>query len=83
MSHAVAVAVLSHPLMGAQAARVQSSGADLRYAQGALKPTLEVFAGTGQSTAGTYGNFPTMHEPASRDGRLTRRFVLIFEVLAR
>lgn len=68
MSHAVAVAVLSHPLMGAQAARVQSSGADLRYAQGALKPTLEVFAGTGQSTAGTYGNFPTQFDHANIPG---------------
>jgi outer membrane protein, adhesin transport system len=62
MSEAVAVAVLSHPLMGAQAARVKSSGADLRYAQGAIKPTLEVFAGTGQSTAGSYGNYPTQFD---------------------
>lgn len=68
MSHAVAVAVLSHPLMGAQAARVQSSGADLRYSQGALKPTLEVFAGTGQSTAGTYGNYPTQFDHANIPG---------------
>ena len=68
MSHAVAVAVLSHPLMGAQAARVQSSGADLRYSQGALKPTLEIFAGTGQSTAGTYGNYPTQFDHANIPG---------------
>lgn len=58
LGEAVGVAVLSHPLMGAQAAKVTGSLADVRTAQGALKPQLQVFAGTGGSYLGSYQNYP-------------------------
>jgi adhesin transport system outer membrane protein len=58
LGEAVGVAVLSHPLMGAQAAKVTGSLADVRTAQGALKPQLQVFAGTGGSYLGSYQNSP-------------------------
>jgi adhesin transport system outer membrane protein len=58
LGEAVGVAVLSHPLMGAQAAKVTGSLADVRTAQGALKPQLQVFAGAGGSYLGSYLNYP-------------------------
>ena len=58
LGEAVGVAVLSHPLMGAQAAKVSGSLADVRTAQGALKPQLQVFAGSGGSYLGSYQNYP-------------------------
>jgi len=58
LGEAVGVAVLSHPLMGAQAAKVTGSLADVRTAQGALKPQLQVFAGSGGSYLGSYQNSP-------------------------
>ena len=58
LGEAVGVAVLSHPLMGAQAAKVTGSLADVRTAQGALKPQLQVFAGAGGSYLGSYQNSP-------------------------
>jgi len=58
LGEAVGVAVLSHPLMGAQAAKVTGSLADVRTAQGALKPQLQVFAGYGGSYLGSYQNYP-------------------------
>jgi adhesin transport system outer membrane protein len=58
LGEAVGVAVLSHPLMGAQAAKVTGSLADVRTAQGALKPQLQVFAGVGGSYLGSYQNYP-------------------------
>jgi adhesin transport system outer membrane protein len=57
---AVSAAVLSHPLMGAQAARVTGSLADVRTAQGATKPQLQVFAGSGGSYLGSYANAPDL-----------------------
>ena len=59
LNDAVAVAVLSHPLMGAQAAKVHAAHADVRYAEGARKPSLEIYGGSGQSAQGTYANWPT------------------------
>jgi len=58
LGEAVGAAVLSHPLMGAQAARVTGSLADVRTAQGALKPQLQVYAGSGGSYLGSYVNYP-------------------------
>jgi outer membrane protein, adhesin transport system len=58
LSDAVAAAVLSHPLMGAQAARVTGSLADVRTAEGATKPQLQVYAGSGGSYLGSYSNYP-------------------------
>jgi adhesin transport system outer membrane protein len=58
LGEAVGVAVLSHPLMGAQAAKVSGSLADVRTAQGALKPQLQVYAGSGGSYLGSYLNYP-------------------------
>ncbi|MET0676484.1 MAG: TolC family protein [Bradyrhizobium sp.] len=59
LGEAVGVAVLSHPLMGAQAAKVTGSLADVRTAQGALKPQLQVYAGSGGSYLGSYLNYPS------------------------
>ena len=56
---AVSAAVMSHPLMGAQAARVTGSLADVRLAQGALKPQLQVYAGSGGAYLGGYVNYPS------------------------
>jgi adhesin transport system outer membrane protein len=58
LSDAVTAAVLSHPLMGAQAAKVTGSLADVRTAEGATKPQLQVYAGSGGSYLGTYVNYP-------------------------
>src|SRR3954471_23651254 len=46
IGEAVGAAVLGHPLMGAQAARVTGSLADVRTAQGAEKPQVQVYGGT-------------------------------------
>jgi outer membrane protein, adhesin transport system len=58
LSDAVGVAVLSNPLMGAQAAKVTGSSADVRVAEGATKPSLQVYGGSGGSFLGTYSNYP-------------------------
>jgi adhesin transport system outer membrane protein len=58
LGEAVGAAVLSHPLMGAQAAKVTGSLADVRTAQGATKPQLQVYAGSGGSYLGSYVNSP-------------------------
>jgi outer membrane protein, adhesin transport system len=58
LSDAVTAAVMSHPLMGAQAAKVMGSLADVRTAQGATKPQLQVYAGSGGSYLGSYLNSP-------------------------
>jgi adhesin transport system outer membrane protein len=58
LNDAVGAAVLSHPLMGAQAAKVTGSLADVRTAQGATKPQLQVYAGSGGSYLGSYLNAP-------------------------
>jgi outer membrane protein, adhesin transport system len=58
LGEAVGAAVLSHPLMGAQAARVMGSLADVRTAQGAIKPQMQIYAGSGGSYLGTYANYP-------------------------
>jgi outer membrane protein, adhesin transport system len=58
LSDAVTAAVLSHPLMGAQAAKVTGSLADVRTAEGATKPQLQVYAGSGGSYLGSYSNYP-------------------------
>ena len=59
LSNAIAAAVLNHPLMGAQAAKVTGSLADVRTAQGATKPQLQVYAGSGGSYLGGYSNYST------------------------
>ncbi|BAM87450.1 putative outer membrane efflux protein [Bradyrhizobium oligotrophicum S58] len=58
LGEAVGAAVLSHPLMGAQAAKVSGSLADVRGAEGSLKPQLQVYAGSGGSYLGSYVNYP-------------------------
>ncbi len=68
LGEAVGVAVLSHPLMGAQAAKVTGSLADVRTAQGALKPQLQVFAGAGGSYLGSYQNYPQQFGSAAIPG---------------
>jgi adhesin transport system outer membrane protein len=62
IGEAVAVAVLSHPLMGAQAARIRGSHADLRYADAGNMPQLSAFVGSGHGTTGTYSNVPTQFD---------------------
>jgi outer membrane protein, adhesin transport system len=59
LSDAVTAAVLSHPLMGAQAAKVSGSLADVRTAEGATKPQLQVYGGSGGSYLGAYVNSPS------------------------
>ena len=59
LGQAVGVAVMSHPLIGAQASKVTGSLADVRVAQGATKPQLQVYAGSGGSYLGSYNNYPT------------------------
>ena len=56
LADAVAVAVLSHPLMGAQAAKIKGAIADRHYAEGASRPALEVYGGSGQGSSGMYSN---------------------------
>src|SRR3984893_5241798 len=59
LSDAVTAAVLGHPLMGAQAAEETGSLADVRTAQVATKPQMQVYAGSGLSYLGSYSNSPT------------------------
>lgn len=66
---AVAIAVLSHPLMGAQASKVHSVSADVRSANAANMPSLEIFGGSGQATIGTYSNNPTPIDSAKIPGK--------------
>jgi len=63
LDEAVAVAVLSHPLMGAQAAKVRGAVADKHAADALTRPNLEVFAGAGQGTFGSYANYPSQFGP--------------------
>jgi outer membrane protein, adhesin transport system len=70
LSDAVTAAVLSHPLMGAQAARVTGSLADVRTAQGATKPQLQVYAGSGGSYLGSYANSPEQFSSVAIPGSL-------------
>jgi outer membrane protein, adhesin transport system len=58
LSDAVGTAVLNHPLMGAQAAKLTGSLADVRTAEGATKPQMQVYAGSGGSYLGSYSNSP-------------------------
>jgi len=68
LGEAVGAAVLSHPLMGAQAARVTGSLADVRTAQGATKPQMQVYAGSGGSYLGTYANYPNQFDAMNVPG---------------
>jgi adhesin transport system outer membrane protein len=58
LSDAVGTAVLNHPLMGAQAAKLTGSLADVRTAEGATRPQMQVYAGSGGSYLGSYSNSP-------------------------
>ena len=69
LNDAVVVAVLSHPLMGAQAAKIHSTLADVRSADAAQKPSLEIFGGTGQNSIGSYSNYPTQFDSAKIPGK--------------
>lgn len=60
LGQAVGAAVMSHPLMGAQAAKVTGSLADVRTAKGAANPQLQVYAGSGGSYLGSYANSPAL-----------------------
>ena len=44
--------------MGAQAARLTGTLADVRTAEGAAKPQMQVYAGSGGSYLGAYANSP-------------------------
>jgi outer membrane protein, adhesin transport system len=68
LGEAIGAAVLSHPLMGAQAAKVTGSLADVRTAQGATKPQLQVFGGSGGSYLGSYANYPQQFDGVSIPG---------------
>jgi outer membrane protein, adhesin transport system len=68
LGEAIGAAVLSHPLMGAQAAKVTGSLADVRTAQGATKPQLQVFGGSGGSYLGSYVNSPQQFDGVSIPG---------------
>jgi outer membrane protein, adhesin transport system len=68
LGQAIGAAVLSHPLMGAQAAKVSGSLADVRTSEGALKPQLQVYAGSGGSFYGAYLNTPKQFYDASIPG---------------
>ena len=58
LKDAVAYAVLSHPLMGQQAAKLKIAGSDVKFAEGALNPNLTVYTGVGPNLVGTYTNYP-------------------------
>ena len=60
LQDAVATAVLSHPTMGAAAAKVRAAQADVTAAKSAFNPTLSLTTGTGWSTLGQYSNYPVM-----------------------
>jgi outer membrane protein, adhesin transport system len=68
LNDAVTAAVLGHPLMGAQAAKVTGSLADVRTALGATKPQLQVYAGSGGSYLGSYLNSPTQFSSVAVPG---------------
>jgi outer membrane protein, adhesin transport system len=68
LSDAVTASVLSHPLMGAQAAKVTGSLADVRTAEGAIKPQLQVYAGSGGSYLGSYLNSPSQFSSVNIPG---------------
>jgi adhesin transport system outer membrane protein len=68
LGEAIGAAVLSHPLMGAQAAKVTGSLADVRTAQGAIKPQLQVYAGSGGSYLGSYANSPHQFDAVNVPG---------------
>lgn len=58
LTDAVATAVLSHPTMGAAAAKIARAQADTEGAKAAFRPTLSVSGGTGWATLGQYTNYP-------------------------
>lgn len=68
LAEAIGAAVLSHPLMGAQAAKVTGSLADVRTAQGATRPQLQVYAGSGGSYLGAYANYPHQFDDVAIPG---------------
>jgi adhesin transport system outer membrane protein len=68
LGDAVAIAVLSHPLMGAQAAKVKGAIADQGAADSLYKPHLEISAGAGQGTLGSYNNFPATFDRVDVNG---------------
>jgi adhesin transport system outer membrane protein len=68
LGEAIGAAVLSHPLMGAQAAKVTGSLADVRTAQGATRPQLQVYAGSGGSYLGSYVNYPSQFDQVAVPG---------------
>lgn len=78
LDEAVAIAVLSHPAMGAQAAKTQSMQADIRAAQSAQKPQLEMSSGVGPATLGSYEvrprPFGTISAPGTARSDLTLTF---------
>jgi adhesin transport system outer membrane protein len=78
LDEAVAIAVLSHPAMGAQAAKTQSVQADIRAAQSAQKPQLEMSSGLGPATLGSYEvrprAFGTINAPGTARSDLTLTF---------
>jgi outer membrane protein, adhesin transport system len=70
LNDAVAIAVLSHPQMGAQAAKVQGVSADVRFAEGARLPQLEIYGGAGHATLGTFSNDPSMYNSGGAPGTM-------------
>jgi outer membrane protein, adhesin transport system len=54
--------------MGAQAAKVTGSLADVRTAEGAIKPQLQVYAGSGGSYLGSYLNSPSQFSSVNIPG---------------
>ncbi len=67
---AVAYAVLSHPLMGVQVAKLQAAGTDVKFSESALLPSLAVSAGTGISDFGTYSDYPRFMGSANLPGTM-------------
>ena len=64
LDDAVATAVLSHPTMGAAAAKVLRAQADTEGAKAAFRPTLSISGGSGWATLGQYENYPVVfHAP--------------------
>ncbi|MER2605327.1 MAG: TolC family protein [Siculibacillus sp.] len=70
LKDAVAIAVLSHPLMGAQAAKIQGTAADVKFAKGARLPQVDVFAGVGHATLGSFSNDPAPFNSGGAPGLL-------------
>lgn len=67
---AVAQAVSSHPVLGAQDAAVRGAGADVDYAGSGGRPTLTVSAGTGHATVGNFVGPPFTFDNGSSPGAL-------------